>query len=121
MDLVCWLGLLHSISTFFSVLVSDLYMHYKKFYYTFSCYLLLTNSNYRSMYSCSYTDIGCVPFSRGRGGPISKHINGFENNKNWSCVPTEPETKNDCADEDRKKFTAMLCYIGCPATEGGSF
>jgi hypothetical protein len=26
----------------------------------------------------------------------------------WSCVPTGLEIKNDCADEDRKKFTAML-------------
>jgi hypothetical protein len=41
-DLVRWLGLLHRISTFFTILVSGLCMLYHNFYYTCSCYLPLT-------------------------------------------------------------------------------
>jgi hypothetical protein len=39
MDLVCWLGLLHNISTSFSILVSGLCMLYNNFDCTFSCYI----------------------------------------------------------------------------------
>jgi hypothetical protein len=59
MDLVCWLGLLHKISTSFSILVLGLCMPYYNLYCTFSCYLPLTKSGLRYLYSCSYADIGC--------------------------------------------------------------
>jgi hypothetical protein len=48
----CWLGLLHKIFTFLSVLVSGLCVLYHNFYCIFSFCV-------RCLYSCSYNDIGC--------------------------------------------------------------
>jgi hypothetical protein len=52
------LGLLHKIFITFSMLVSGLYMLYHNFYYTFSCYLLMTKPDIRCFCSCSYIDVG---------------------------------------------------------------
>jgi hypothetical protein len=43
---------LHLLSTSFSVLVLDLYIHCQHFYCTFSCYLSLTDTNLRCLCGC---------------------------------------------------------------------
>jgi hypothetical protein len=47
-------GMLRLISTFFSVLVSGLYVHYHNFYCKFSYYLPLINPDLRYACNCSY-------------------------------------------------------------------
>jgi hypothetical protein len=59
MDLVCWLGSWHNISTSLSILVSGLCTLYRNFCCIFSCYLRSTKPGIRYLYSCSYTDTVC--------------------------------------------------------------
>jgi hypothetical protein len=44
MDMICWLGLSHIISTSFSIFVSGMYTLYHNFYCTFSYHLLVTKT-----------------------------------------------------------------------------
>jgi hypothetical protein len=50
------LGLLHRISTSFSILVTSQRMFYHNFILHFSSYLPLTKPDLRCLYSCSYTN-----------------------------------------------------------------
>jgi hypothetical protein len=55
MDLVCWLGLLHTSKMFtsLSLLVLGLFMIYHKFLF------FITKAGLRYLCICSYTDMGC--------------------------------------------------------------
>jgi hypothetical protein len=54
MDLVCWLDLLHKLSTSFFILISGLCMIYHNFYCKFSCYLPLTKPGLGYLYRLAF-------------------------------------------------------------------
>jgi hypothetical protein len=52
------LGLLHTIFTIFSILVSRLHMLRHNFCCTFFCFMSLTKPDHRCLCSCDYIDVG---------------------------------------------------------------
>jgi hypothetical protein len=46
-----------------------------------------------------------TPFSRRRGGPISKHVKVLERTKIGSWVPTEPEVQINYVGEGQQQYT----------------
>jgi hypothetical protein len=97
--LLCWFRLLHLIFTFFSVLVSALYMHYHNFYCTLSCYLLLIHPDLRYIYSCSYSDIHA-------GCPVIK-VSYFLGTQQSRCLlPPHPQLRTEI-----DPVSKMLCSL----------